>query len=178
MGCLLSDPLHECRPYRVYQDRPAAAQNMVEAAARAGLNRLIYLGGLGGRDDRRLSEHLRSRQEVARILQAGPVPATFLRAAMILGSGSASFELVRYLGDRLPIMLAPRWVNTPVQPIAIRNVLNYLQGCLEHDEVLGESFDICGPDVVTYRKLFELYAEEAQSSQAVDHSSPDTFPKV
>jgi uncharacterized protein YbjT (DUF2867 family) len=138
-----------------------AAQNMVEAAARAGLNRLIYLGGLGGRDDRRLSEHLRSRQEVARILQAGQVPATFLRAAMILGSGSASFELVRYLGDRLPIMLAPRWVKTPVQPIAIRNVLNYLQGCLEHDEVLGESFDICGPDVVTYRKLFQLYAEEA-----------------
>jgi uncharacterized protein YbjT (DUF2867 family) len=138
-----------------------AAQNMVEAAARAGLNRLIYLGGLGGRDDRRLSEHLRSRQEVARILQAGQVPATFLRAAMILGSGSASFELVRYLGDRLPIMLAPRWVKTPVQPIAIRNVLNYLQGCLEHDEVLGESFDICGPDIVTYRKLFQLYAEEA-----------------
>jgi len=138
-----------------------AAQNMVEAAARAGLNRIIYLGGLGGRDDRQLSEHLRSRQEVARILQSGQVPATFLRAAMILGSGSASFELVRYLGDRLPIMLAPRWVNTPVQPIAIRNVLNYLQGCLEHDEVLGENFDICGPDVVTYRKLFQLYAEEA-----------------
>lgn len=138
------------------------ARNMVEAASRSGLNRIIYLGGLGGREDLGLSRHLRSRQEVARILQSGPVPTTFLRAAMILGSGSASFEMLRYLGDRLPIMIAPRWVNTPVQPIAIRNVLNYLQGCLERDEVLGQTFDICGPDVVTYRKLFELYAEEAR----------------
>ncbi|MBA4394942.1 MAG: DUF2867 domain-containing protein, partial [Desulfobacca sp.] len=138
-----------------------AAQNMVEAAAKANLNRIIYLGGLGGKDDQYLSEHLRSRQEVARILQSGPVPTTFLRAAMILGAGSASFELLRYLTDRLPIMLAPKWVETPVQPISIRNVLNYLQGCLEHDEVLGKIFDIGGPDVTTYRKLFQLYAEEA-----------------
>lgn len=137
------------------------AHNMVEAAAKAQLNRIIYLGGLGGRDDQSLSEHLRSRQEVARILQSGPVPTTFLRAAMILGAGSASFELLRYLTDRLPIMLAPRWVETPVQPIAIRNVLHYLQGCLEHDEVLGHVFDIGGPDIISYRKLFQLYAEEA-----------------
>jgi uncharacterized protein YbjT (DUF2867 family) len=137
------------------------ARNMAEAAAKAELNRIIYLGGLGGRDDQQLSQHLRSRQEVARILQSGPVPTTFLRAAMILGAGSASFEILRYLADRLPILLAPRWVDTPVQPIGIRNVLNYLQGCLEHEEILGQTFDIGGPEVVSYRKLFKLYAEEA-----------------
>jgi uncharacterized protein YbjT (DUF2867 family) len=138
------------------------AQNMVEAAAKAKINRIIYLGGLGGGDNRNLSRHLRSRLEVAQILQSGPVPTTFLRAAMILGAGSASFELLRYLADRLPILLAPRWVDTPVQPIGIRNVLTYLQGCLEHDEVLGQTFDIGGPEVVTYKRLFQIYAEEAR----------------
>ena len=138
----------------------AAAQNMVRAAAAAGLRRIIYLGGLG-LDDPSLSDHLRSRTEVARILQSGPVPATFLRAAMILGSGSASFEILRYLVERLPVMTTPRWVRTPVQPIAIRNVLNYLQGCLEHDGVEGETFDIGGPDVLTYHRLMQIYAEEA-----------------
>ncbi len=155
-----------------------AAQNMVKAAAQAGLNRLIYLGGLGGSDDQCLSEHLRSRQEVARILQSGAVPTTFLRAAMILGSGSASFEMLRYLGDRLPIIFAPRWVNTPVQPIAIRNALNYLQRCLEHDEVLGQTFDICGPDVVSYRKLFELYAQEAHLPKRLLIPVPILSPRV
>jgi uncharacterized protein YbjT (DUF2867 family) len=138
-----------------------AAQNMVKAGAQAGLDRIIYLGGLGGAEDPNLSKHLRSRYEVARILQSGPVPATFLRAAMIMGSGSASFEIMRYLVDRLPVMITPRWVSNPVQPISIRNVLGYLQGCLEHDEVKGQTFDIGGPEVVTYRKLFDLYAEEA-----------------
>ncbi len=80
---------------------------------------------------------------------------------MILGSGSASFEIMRYLVDRLPVMLTPRWVRNPVQPIAISNVLNYLQGCLEHDEVRGQTFDIGGPDIVTYQRLFQIYAEEA-----------------
>ena len=138
----------------------AAAKNMVKAAAAARLRRIVYLGGLG-MDDPSLSEHLRSRTEVAKILQGGPVPATFLRAAMILGSGSASFEILRYLVERLPVMTTPRWVRTPVQPIAIRNVLHYLQGCLEHDEVEGGTFDIGGPDVLTYHRLMQIYAEEA-----------------
>jgi uncharacterized protein YbjT (DUF2867 family) len=137
------------------------AENMARAAAAAGLDRVIYLGGLGGAGDPHLSEHLRSRYEVAKILQAGPVPATCLRAAMILGSGSASFEIMRYLVDRLPVMITPRWVGNPVQPIAITNVLNYLQGCLEHEEVKGQAFDIGGPEVVTYRRLFDIYTEEA-----------------
>jgi uncharacterized protein YbjT (DUF2867 family) len=139
-----------------------AAQNMARAAVAAGLEHIIYLGGLGITGDPRLSKHLRSRHEVAEILQAGPVPVTFLRAAMILGSGSASFEILRYLVDRLPVMVTPRWVHNPVQPIAIRNVINYLQGCLEHEETRGQTFDIGGPEVLTYRQLFDIYAQEAQ----------------
>lgn len=136
------------------------AYNMVKAAAAAGLDRIIYLGGLGT-DDPHLSKHLKSRIEVAEILQNGPVPATFLRAAMILGAGSASFEILRYLVERLPVMTTPKWVRTPAQPIAIRNVLTYLQGCLEKDEVKGRTFDIGGPDVLTYQELMGIYAEEA-----------------
>lgn len=139
----------------------AAARNMVKAAASAGLDRIIYLGGLGI-EDASLSKHLRSRTEVARILQSGPVPTTFLRAAMILGSGGASFEMLRYLVERLPVMITPKWVRTPCQPIAIRNVLHYLQGCLEHDGVRGQTFDIGGPDVLTYQRLMEIYADEAR----------------
>lgn len=137
-----------------------AAENLARAAARAGLKRIIYLGGLG-EDDPKLSRHLRSRAEVAHILQSGPVPVTTLRAAMIIGSGSASFEILRYLVDRLPIMVTPRWVSTLSQPIAIRNVLDYLVGCLRDPRSAGKSFDIGGPDVLTYRQLMEIYAEQA-----------------
>ncbi|MEW6386028.1 MAG: SDR family oxidoreductase [Thermodesulfobacteriota bacterium] len=129
-------------------------------------------------DDPHLSEHLRSRHEVARILQSGPVPATFLRAAMILGSGSASFEILRYLVDRLPVMLTPRWVHNPVQPIAISNVLNYLQGCLETEAVKGETFDIGGPEVVTYRRLFDIYAEEARLPRRLIIPVPFLTPRL
>lgn len=140
-------------------DRKAAV-NMARAASDAGVERIIYLGGLG-EESGSLSEHLRSRTEVAKILHSGSVPTTFLRAAMILGSGSASFEILRYLAERLPVMITPKWVRNPVQPIAIRNVLNYLQGCLENEETKGGTFDIGGPDVLTYQRLLEIYAEEA-----------------
>ncbi len=140
-------------------DRKAAA-HMVKAAEEAELERIIYLGGLGDiKSD--LSHHLRSRAEVAAILRAGKVPVTVLRAAMIIGSGSTSFEIVRYLVDRLPVMVIPKWLETPSQPIAIRNVLNYLTGCLECPATTGETFDIGGPDVLNYRQLMEIYAEEA-----------------
>ncbi|MFH0985537.1 MAG: SDR family oxidoreductase [Candidatus Omnitrophota bacterium] len=140
-------------------DRKAAA-NMIRVAEEAGLARVIYLGGLGdaGPD---LSHHLRSRAEVAEVLRSGKVPVTVLRAAMIIGSGSASFEIVRYLVDRLPVMIIPKWLETPCQPIAVRNVLNYLIGCLECSATTGQTYDIGGPDVVSYRKLMELYAGEA-----------------
>ncbi len=140
-------------------DRLAAA-NMVESSKQAKVKRIIYLGGLG-EDNSQLSKHLRSRAEVAQILQAGSVAVTHLRAAMIIGSGSASFEILRYLVDRLPVMITPKWVDTPCQPIAIRNVLGYLLGCLEQDETAGQTFDIGGPDILTYKRLMEIYAEEA-----------------
>lgn len=139
-----------------------AARHMVAAAAAAGLERIIYLGGLAEAKHANLSKHLKSRIEVARILQSGPVPTTDLRAPMILGSGSASFEILRYLVERLPIMTTPRWVRSLNQPIAIRNVVNYLIGCLEHDATIGQTYDIGGPDILTYRDLLDIYAEEAQ----------------
>ena len=137
------------------------ARNMVAAAADAGMDRLIYLGGLAEARHHRLSEHLQSRKEVAEILKSGSVPCTDLRAGAILGAGSASFEILRYTVERLPLMLAPRWVETLNQPISIRNVLVYLKKCLETDAVLGKTFDIGGPDVISYRRLAEIYAEEA-----------------
>lgn len=137
-----------------------AAQNLARVSAAQGVQRLVYLGGLGD-DHPGLSPHLRSRLEVADILRAGPVPVTVLRAAMIIGSGSASFEILRYLVERLPVMVTPRWVATPSQPIAVRNVLEYLLGCLEEPRTAGQSYDIGGPDVLSYRRLMELFAEEA-----------------
>ena len=141
-------------------DDRRGAQNMVKAAEHASLDRLIYLGGLG-RESGKLSAHLRSRAEVGRILQSGTVPVTHFRAAMILGSGSASFEMLRYLVDRLPIMVTSRRVLVPSQPIAIRNVLVYLIRCLEHEETKGQTYDIGGPEILTYRHLIDIYAKEA-----------------
>lgn len=137
-----------------------AAMNMVRASTNSSLSRIIYLSGLG-EDSPELSHHLRSRAEVAEILQLGPVPVTVLRAAVIIGSGSASFEILRYLVDRLPVMTTPRWVHTKNQPIAVSDVLGYLTGCLENDDTAGKVLDIGGPEVITYRQLFDIYAEEA-----------------
>jgi len=137
-----------------------AARTMARAAGDAGLSRLIYLGGLG-EENPALSRHLRSRAEVAEILAAGKTPVTILRAAMILGAGSASFEILRYLVDRLPVMITPKWVHTECQPIGVGNVLDYLVGCLETPATSGDTFDIGGTEVVTYRELMRIYAREA-----------------
>lgn len=138
-----------------------SALNMSAAAAAAGLERIIYLSGLGDSRSKALSQHLQSRHEVGDILQSGTVPCTILRAAMILGSGSASFEILRYLVERLPVMITPSWVFTPCQPIAIRNVLNYLMGCLAHPETSGETYDIGGPDILNYRQIMDIYSDAA-----------------
>lgn len=137
-----------------------AAYNMVKAAKHAGLSRIIYLSGLGDDADD-LSEHLRSRAETGEILKLGPASVTILRAAVILGAGSASFEILRGLAEHLPVMLTPRWVRTRSQPIAISNVLHYLAGCLDVPETAGRDFDIGGPDVLSYQQLIQLYAEAA-----------------
>ena len=154
-----------------------AARNMAEAAEAGGVERLVYLGGLG-EEGEELSEHLRSRTEVAAILREGTVPVTVLRAAMILGSGSASFEILRYLVDRLPVMVTPRWVDTPCQPIGIRNVLGYLIGCLECEATIGETFDIGQEEVVTYRRLMEIYAEEAGLARRLILPVPVLSPRL
>lgn len=136
-----------------------AAHNFVSAAEAAGLKRVIYLGGLGEEGDN-LSEHLRSRAEIARILSSSEiVSATILRAAVIIGAGGASYEMLRYLVERLPVMICPRWIDTNIQPIAVRDVLAYLTGCLLNPGTAGKRFDICGPDTLTYRKMMEQYAE-------------------
>lgn len=135
-----------------------AAKNMVTAGELEGIKQLIYLGGLGELDTH-LSKHLRSRAEVGAILQRADYPTTTLRAAMIIGSGSASFEMMRYLVERLPVMVTPKWVSTPSQPIGIRNVLNYLMGALDKKEMFNDVFDIGGPDVLSYRQLMDTYTD-------------------
>ena len=135
------------------------ATAFAHAAADAGVERIVYLGGLGETGSG-LSEHLASRLEVADIRRRGPVPATVFRAAMIIGSGSASFEILRYLVERLPVMVTPRWVSTESQPIAVRNVLQYLVDCLAVPETMGRTIDIGGLDVLSYRDLMRIMAEE------------------
>lgn len=137
-----------------------AAQIMVQTAADAVISRIVYLGGLGD-PKQNLSAHLRSRMEVGEILASGPVPLTWFRAAMIIGSGSGSFEILRYLVDRLPVMITPSWVQSLCQPIAVTNVLDYLVGALSVPETIGRSFDIGGPDILSYRELFDVYAKVA-----------------
>lgn len=141
-------------------DDRRAAQNMVKITQECGVKRIIYLGGLG-EENTNLSKHLRSRHEVSRILKSGSVPTTVLRAAMIIGSGSVSFEILRYLVKRLPVMITPRWVRTPSQPIAIKNVITYLVGCLQKDETFGQTYDIGGNEILSYADLMRVYVEVA-----------------
>jgi len=133
-----------------------AAENFVRAAEKAGIRRVIYLGGLGetGGD---LSEHLKSRLEVAQILRSGNFATTFLRAAIIIGAGGASFEMIKALVERLPVMITPRWVTTRCQPIAVADVISYLVGCLKDERTSGGTFDIGGPDVITYKEMMERF---------------------
>jgi uncharacterized protein YbjT (DUF2867 family) len=138
-----------------------AARTFAEAAARAGVGRIVYLGGPAADDPRAVSAHLRSRSEVAEVLASTGVPTITLRAAVILGSGSASFEMLRYLTERLPIMVTPRWVRNRIQPIAIRDVLHYLIGWSTVPEPVSRSFDIGGPDILTYMDMMRRYARIA-----------------
>ena len=136
------------------------AENFRDAAAAAGLRRIVYLGGLGPSDGR-LSPHLASRHEVGRVLQSGPTPVTILRAAVIIGSGSMSFEMIRHLTEVLPIMGRPRWVRTNCQPIGIRNVLAILIAMIDDPDESHHLYDIGGPDILTYEEMMQRYAETA-----------------
>jgi uncharacterized protein YbjT (DUF2867 family) len=153
-----------------------AARTFAEAAAQAGVRRIVYLGGLSSGGE--LSPHLRSRGEVGDILLESGVPTAVLRAAVILGSGSASFEMLRYLTERLPIMVTPRWVDTRIQPIAIRDVLHYLVGAAALPAHVHRGFDIGGPDVLTYRGMMARYAAVAGLPRRVVVPVPVLSPRL
>lgn len=152
-----------------------AAENFVAAANEKGLKRIIYLGGLG-ETGKGLSEHLKSRTEVARILSTGQAAATVLRAAIIIGAGGASFEMLRYLVERLPVMTCPKWIHTRIQPIAVKDVIHYLTGCLMNPGTAGQTFDIGGPEILTYKKMMEQYAEARGLAKRVIISVPFLTP--
>ena len=134
-----------------------AASTVAREAERAGVAQIVYLGGLGD-DLPDLSPHLRSRIETAKALSSQSVPVTTLRAAVVVGQGSAGFETIVALVDRLPVMVAPRWVSTPTQPIALNDVVRYLAGVAQHPKAIGESFDVGGPEILTYRQMIERVA--------------------
>jgi uncharacterized protein YbjT (DUF2867 family) len=142
-----------------FEERDAdAALNFGGAAAAAGVERIIYLGGLGV-DDGELSAHLRSRRQVEQLLSVAGVPVTVLRAAVVIGHGSISWEITRQLVDHLPAMITPRWVKTRTQPIALPDVIRYLVGVLEAAEARGRVFEIGGPDVMSYFEMMERAAK-------------------
>jgi uncharacterized protein YbjT (DUF2867 family) len=141
-----------------FEERDArAAETVAREANRAGVRQLVYLGGLGD-EAPQLSPHLRSRHETAKRLASGGVPLTTLRAAVVVGPGSAALETMVALVDRLPVMVAPRWVSTRTQPIALADVVEYLAGVAGREEALSETFDVGGPEVMTYREMVERIA--------------------
>jgi uncharacterized protein YbjT (DUF2867 family) len=155
-----------------------AAQTFRDATTEAGVEQIVYLGGLGNDDDPTLSAHLRSRHEVGRVLAAGPVPVTELRAAMIIGSGSASFEMLRHLVDVLPVVITPRWVRTRCQPVAIRDVLHWLVAAISEPAARGRVLEIGGPDVCTYEEMMRAYAEAALLPHRAVISVPLLTPRL
>jgi uncharacterized protein YbjT (DUF2867 family) len=140
------------------QDR-IAAQNFTDAAKQAGVRRIIYLGGLGNRD-KVLSKHLRSRQETGDVLRSSGVQVIELRASIVIGSGSLSFEMIRALVERLPVMICPRWVRVLAQPIAIEDVLAYLMEAVELPGTDSKIYEIGGPDQVSYGQIMQEYARQ------------------
>jgi uncharacterized protein YbjT (DUF2867 family) len=145
-----------------------AAETTAQAAEASGVRQLVYLGGLGD-DSPDLSPHLRSRRDTGLRLASGNVPVTTVRAAMVVGHGSAAFETIVALVDRLPAMITPRWVSTRTQPIALGDVVAYLAGVCGRDEALGQTFDAGGPEVMTYREMMERIARlRARSPRIVE----------
>lgn len=150
--------IHSMRDNTHFSQRDiSAAQNFANAAKIAGVQRIIYLGGLGDSESE-LSEHLKSRQETGSALRLAGIPVTEFRAGMIVGSGSLSFEMVRHLTERLPVMICPRWVFVRSHPIAIRDVLSYLVAAAETPDSSGKIIEIGGADVLAYAEMMQVYA--------------------
>jgi uncharacterized protein YbjT (DUF2867 family) len=153
--------IHSMTGHADFHDRDVvAARNFGTAAREAGVEQIIYLSGLGQESDEALSAHLSSRHATGEALRESGVPVTELRAAVIVGSGSLSFEMIRNLTERLPVMIVPKWANTRIQPIGIREVLNYLIATLEAPACAGRIIEIGGADVLTYADMMTQYAEE------------------
>jgi uncharacterized protein YbjT (DUF2867 family) len=155
-----------------------AARAFADAAREAGVKRIVYLGGMISGQEGDLSPHLRSRAEVGDILLDSGVPTAALQAAVIIGSGSASFEMLRYLTERLPAMITPKWVTTRIQPIAVRDVLRYLVGAATLPADVNRRFDIGGPDVLTYADMMRRYAAVAKLPPRLLVSVPVLTPSL
>lgn len=141
------------------RDEEESAHNVVAAAEKAGVRRVVYLSGLHPEGE--LSRHLESRNKVGEVLMASSVEAVVLQAGIVIGSGSASFEMVRHLTDRLPVMTTPKWVRNKIQPIGIDDVLYYLAEAADADIPKSRTFDVGCPDVLEYADAMQIYAEEA-----------------
>lgn len=133
------------------------AQNFLKAATECGVKRIIYLGGLVD-DSLELSSHMKSRKDVGEILSSGNIPVTQLRAPLIIGAGGGSYAMLRYLVERLRVMICPKWVKTLSQPIAVDDVIEYLIKCMENQDTIGRTFDIGGPEKMTYEQLMRQYS--------------------
>jgi uncharacterized protein YbjT (DUF2867 family) len=170
--------VHSMRAGDDYEERDRnAARNFAEAASHAGVDRVVYLGGLG-EDGEDLSPHLRSRREVEAVLSEGGYDLTTLRAAVIVGDESASFRMVRQLVSRLPLMVTPQWVGNECQPIAIDDVVAYLVGVLDAPGTAGGTFGIGGPDVLTYRVMLVRTADAMGRRKPFVISVPVLTPKL
>jgi uncharacterized protein YbjT (DUF2867 family) len=157
-------------------DDTAGARNFATACERAGVGQIVYLSGLGS-EDGDLSEHLSSRHATGEALREGPVPVTELRAAIVVGSGSASFEIVRDLSRKLPVMIAPRWVSSRCEPIGIRDVISYLVGTIDEPRTRGQTLDIGCGEILTYRRMMEICADE-QGRKCVVITVPVLTPRL
>jgi uncharacterized protein YbjT (DUF2867 family) len=154
----------------------AMAEKFAQAAARAGVKRIVYLGGIA--NDERLSKHLESRRSVGKMLASAGVPVIELRAGIVIGSGSASFEMLRYLTEHLPAMVTPRWVDNPTQPIAIVNILHFLVAAARAPESVQGVFDVGGSETLTYREMMMRYAKAAGLRRRIIVRVPLLTPRV
>lgn len=159
------------------QEEKDIAEKFGTAAKKADIQRIVYLGGIIAENEL-LSPHLQSRADTGTILKSFGVPTIELRAGIVIGSGSASFEMLRYLTERLPIMTTPRWVETKIQPIAVRDVLRYLVGAAAIDSSISGDFDIGGPEVFSYREMMMKYAEAAGLRKRIIIPVPVLTPKL
>lgn len=153
------------------------AKQFGDHAASAGVRRIVYLGGIVS-DEKEKSPHMKARAETGQMLSASGVPTIELRAGVVIGSGSASFEMLRYLTERLPIMTTPKWVNNRIQPIAVRDVLRYLLGAAAINPKINGTFDIGGPDVFTYADMMQRYAKAAGLRRRIIIPVPVLTPRL